>query len=801
MPKLTEYLAPFLRLFKDESIQQDIVKKSLDRWAGLETEEQNPDRLLNETGRNITLYDSMLMDDRIDFALQLKKRMILANTYKVEPVSEDEKDVAIAEDVSAMLGITDGKYPHDLGYSFGAFIDNALDAMVYGFKVAEKIFRYSPDGKLYTFSLRHRHSLIYDFNYDEYGGLSKLLIGNTIGGVTTIEGVDKISEKFMIFTYPYVYDGNFYGESDLMTVFEQWRAKRHIFRSRNRFLEAWGMPIPEVVYDSDTTSSTEKGEIQKMLKNFQENMYILQPGQRVRGKNGDISSLEGKFKFTIHEKAGGSNSAAYENAISQIDSQITRAMLIPDKLGFTDSASGSYNIGEVQFDILQQIVTFMHRWTEATVDPLIRQLVDLNYGKQEKYPCFKFDDVAKINPELLKILIDAKVVNPEEKWIRRHTGIPILSQEEKDELEENKKPVPMPLLPGATVTPPVMPPAEMPDNEGDEDGESEKEPEKPVKEKHFKDYRRSQNNPFRFKAAATWMDEQEAEFSAMYAMAHEEAQAQLVRQVENKKLVENKDYKGTESLRINKATLKVLFTSAFIKWFIHGKIDGIEETVSRADGLEEKMKLERMKDEIEVEWLDRQYIDNVLKKYGALGALSAADKKYLSEIRNRGFYITGLEEERLVKITKNIVDEGIRVGSTTAEVTAKLKGALSEDLAKNALTIARTNISTYYNTGRANFFTGEDASKFIEAYQFQAIIDDVTTDFCREHDGQIMMASDPSLAVMWPPEHFGCRSTMVPILIGENEDEDSFFSGYKDEFDRWGTNVTATQPAKGFGGN
>ena len=71
MSKVTNFFKPFLKLFEAQQLTEQITKKELDYTAGIESKETNPDRLLNETGRDVTLYDLMLMDDRIKFSINL----------------------------------------------------------------------------------------------------------------------------------------------------------------------------------------------------------------------------------------------------------------------------------------------------------------------------------------------------------------------------------------------------------------------------------------------------------------------------------------------------------------------------------------------------------------------------------------------------------------------------------------------------------------------------------------------------------------------------------------------------------
>ena len=109
------------------------------------------------------------------------------------------------------------------------------------------------------------------------------------------------------------------------------------------------------------------------------------------------------------------------------------------------------------------------------------------------------------------------------------------------------------------------------------------------------------------------------------------------------------------------------------------------------------------------------------------------------------------------------------------------------------------------NTGRMNLFNSDSIKSFIEAFQYNAIIDNNTTEFCAQHDGQVILKSDPQFESINPPNHFNCRSMLSPIMVDENEVSGSFFSGYKEnktDFPDWGTSVTKDNrtPAKGFGG-
>lgn len=806
----------YLRSFLGETGNPEtgeIVKKGLDYAAGLDFPWQNPDELLRKVGRDVRLYDMMLTDDRITFSHELKKRLILAVPAEVKPASDDPKDVEIAEFVASNLGLGAKKLPQDPGFNHTAFSDNALDAAVYGFKVAEVVWDVTPDGKYFIKNIKHRHSYHFDFGYDEFGNLNCVWIGRKTGSDQKVEG-DAIYQKLMLYVYPYAKDGNYYGDSDLRELYGKWRSKMHIQRQRDVHLQNWGMPIPVVTYDKASTTPVEKEALRAMLRGWRDSMWLMIPGVKAREKNGTVGELVGQFKLEIKEAQNGVNTDQYERAIDQLDKQITRVYLIPDKMGFSESPGGSYNLGQHQFDLLKAVIKYFHDWLARPMPVLIKQIVDLNYGPQENYPVYQFQQIDRYDPQFIKTLIDAKVIDPEEKWVRGYTGVPTITQQERDEIEARARerqaaaglPVNQVGPDGKPVPPkPGQPPTPGAAADGDEDDDEPPVPEpKKQRAQRFKDYRRRDDNPFKFKATEKWFDQQEAGFVRDYSKLHRDASAQLVAQIQRKKIVENADYDALANLKITKGPFKDLFTASFNRWFITGKADGIDEIEPRLpETLQRKCKLPRPRRlEAEVPWLDRDYIDKYLGDYGELGELTSDDIAYLRQLRDKGFYISGVEEERMIRACRSVIEEGIRSGKTTADITSALIVALNSDLEKYALTIARTNMADQYNVGRMNFFTSDEVSGVIEGYQYQAIIDDVTTDFCREHDGQVLKAGDPQLAVINPPNHYNCRSTLVPITIGENDDPGSFFEDWKDEFDPFGTGVSAdaARPAPGFGG-
>jgi SPP1 gp7 family putative phage head morphogenesis protein len=82
-------------------------------------------------------------------------------------------------------------------------------------------------------------------------------------------------------------------------------------------------------------------------------------------------------------------------------------------------------------------------------------------------------------------------------------------------------------------------------------------------------------------------------------------------------------------------------------------------------------------------------------------------------------------------------------------------------------TVVRTNLSDAYTMGSLESYNDPNISDFIVAYEYSAIIDDRTTDFCKNYDGRIYAKDDPIWDSLKPPNHFNCRSVIIPILVGD----------------------------------
>ena len=102
--------------------------------------------------------------------------------------------------------------------------------------------------------------------------------------------------------------------------------------------------------------------------------------------------------------------------------------------------------------------------------------------------------------------------------------------------------------------------------------------------------------------------------------------------------------------------------------------------------------------------------------------------------------------------------------------------------------ISRTHHTGAYNQGRYETMTDPDLEDVVVAFQYVAVFDDRTSLFCRGWNGEIIPNTPENQAMvqeLLPPNHQSCRSTLVPVIQGE-------------EFEPTET-IPNVEPNKGFG--
>lgn len=137
-------------------------------------------------------------------------------------------------------------------------------------------------------------------------------------------------------------------------------------------------------------------------------------------------------------------------------------------------------------------------------------------------------------------------------------------------------------------------------------------------------------------------------------------------------------------------------------------------------------------------------------------------------------YLAGVFEQAILDNIQGTVKTSIEEGLHIQDIVKKLQNDASYDgFTTNRLhTIARTESTKAYNSGRLEQYKSRRG--FVEALQYSAILDKRTTPLCRGLHGKIMAIDSPLISVYLPPNHFNCRSILLPITRYEDWTEDDF---------------------------
>ena len=162
--------------------------------------------------------------------------------------------------------------------------------------------------------------------------------------------------------------------------------------------------------------------------------------------------------------------------------------------------------------------------------------------------------------------------------------------------------------------------------------------------------------------------------------------------------------------------------------------------------------------------LDHVTILNVLEKAG-LG------DEYISELRMK----TGEKVDVIAKLDfysrmdalKSVLAKNIETGMGFRDFLAKVgENKILRDLGLSSRspwyleTVYRTNYSSAYNAGR---YDAAMKSKSVQYLEYNAVVDDRTTDICDALNGSVWEKTDPRWDTYMPPNHFKCRSFVIEV--------------------------------------
>ncbi len=695
----------------------------------------NPDELVQ---RDFTykIYEDMLLDDQVNVALQLKKDLVVGSGWHISSTDEDVK-----QELEAILCDEPER-------ALSEILQDMIQAYEFGFSISEKIFKNLADGRLALKDIKPRHPSTWLLHTDQQGNMTRY----EQRGVQNSIDVDPNS------IIHYVNNSKFqnpYGKSDLAAAYQAYMTKRHVSRFYAIFLENAAGPKPIAKYDRRAPQVV-VDDIFNAIKKLQTKSALVIP------KDFEMDYLET------------SNSGeAYIKGINLFNMFIGRSLFIPDLIGFTggETGGGSFSLGKEQIGLFYKHIYRRREMLERIMDQhIIRPLCAYNYGSMKEYPKFKF------NP-----LSDEDATKQAEMWIKGIQGIgyePTLAEvnhfrdlikfpEAEEELVMKGASLPgqgPDATPGQESTPPTS--TEEPGQkieEVDKQAEASKEGEAkkfgllyPISSLPG-DYKKKVD----FKAADLTMKAHTSQMLTELQPIVDDIFEDLYSQLQKKKIIENQDLDKAETIQLKYLSK---MQTVFKKHFRRLHDDGM------------------------------QMAKNEVRKSNLASdapAESLANDEFLNFLEQETYKYVGDWSYGITKKTKEALTAAIKDGRPLSSVIDVMdnKGKQLSDVSLERY--SRTKTTEVFNRGRREYF---DSTGVVDAYQYSAILDDVTSEICGELNGLTF----PKETCPTPPLHFNCRSVLIPITKYEDWSEDGVTNSGKNVDKFLEDKITDPETGNGF---
>ncbi len=767
-------------------------------------EKYNPDDLIGRKGFGI--YRKMMMDEQVKAVVKFKRDAITSRDYFFE--LDFDKHGISEEEASRRIEINNAILNQMKG-SFLDVLNNIMSSMYNGFSMNEKVFKLIDYDSTTWWGLQAIKIKPFDtfyFKPDDYGNIIRL--------VQRISGRDQTLNlgKFIHFLHNPDVDEH-YGQSELREAYRAWFSKDKIIKFRNIWLERhaggfrWMQPKAG---ESITPGSPVYVQMQDVLRRTQTGTSAIFP-----------SSVEFNVSYPT-------NQVGFKEAIQDNDLAIARALLVPNLLGITPAGqTGSFAQSDTQLDaFFWTIDADTGRLEDALNEQLFDELNQINFG-DDAVPRFRFKPLSeKKKMELVgtwKELIDAGAVKhseSDEKHLRELLSFPEIIDEEQGSAVATPS---SSALTGAQVESMVSVVIKV--GAGELSKESAKNilvtafpiswetadviladvPEKPV----------PVTNPFPSQNGPQPTEDDLDDDNPLLEDGDTGAQDETII---GKGLVNIKAFqralKRVDFSVISSTSDGVIDDGVDQMGLVMGQIldDAILRIKKDALGVNENDAAAIMKFKLNPKLVSklRKVTKTFLREGWRLGTKHSkievdkakkdefgVDHERIQFIEARyfdlkSFGITGKLNDDSLAIIKNLLLNGAKTGKTTGETIQLIyeafasAGLMSLADAKVALgaalgvthpdhrlqTIVKTNTFEAINEARYAYFTDPSLGGFVEALEYSAILDLRTTQICRHLDGQIHSADSEVWKTYRPPNHFNCRSLLIPVTQMDTWAED-----------------------------
>ena len=715
---------------------------------------ENPSELIRTHG--MAMIDEMRMNPTIHGIEKGLFKTVLKRTGRYVPADDDPEDTRqhaafLNWNVANMEGSLK-KSLEEIGLGY-----------CYGFSVTERVLDSgaTPFGdRVYLKALKTRKPHDFDIKVDAHGNIKPKGLIQIVGGAE--RGYDIAPGDgggFILYAYDREFS-NHLGNTAFGPAYMPYFHVKWFVKFQAIGIERFANGIPEIKIDLDKTTddyATAEAKAKDILKSLQSDSYIIMPSG---------------FVLDIHELQG-SGLQYIKDAILLHSGMIATAMLAPEHAGFTQVEGGSYAKAESQISNLwMSVVEEMREDFREDVlgDQLGRVLTDLNYGPQEQYPRYEYDELDEDDKfEWLRAVAEAIKSGAIKHWtLEREEAVcakfdlPMLPEDVKQILLDAET-----VAVGGGGADGTGGGESAPDRATEDDAEDAGTPDATKMAESFP------ADVFRMAEGRTKTpvrDDIERSAAAALAAVAKEMRNDLLARAE--KIVLMGEGKGnryiSKKLRLKKAgEIRRILHAMMLMATLQGKKDVrafIEKSKHTDIKLAETVKLAELSNIALIPAEVRAYFKGI-----PLAGTEAA------KLAARAFDVAGGLTNQMLKEVQQVLYASFKDGDARKarmELRRIFKGYLDTgELKEGKLlnpwrieTIVRNNTRDAYAQGRLRQLEDPDVAEIVVAYTNTVIYDENTTDVC-ESDMEGPFDKDDYV----PPQyHQGCR-TIGPNPIFEGE--------------------------------
>jgi len=701
----------------------------------------------------LAVIDEMMRDETVGTCIELKKISAIATGWTVQPATEGDPEAQRHADlVTEVLENIEG--------SFEDSMRDALSAVEYGFSVSNIKYGVIDDGdfagKIGISALKTKPP--HDVRFDTDKFLNIKPDGILYSSPGAIEPERLPLYNFVVFSYRKKF-GNPYGYGDCIRAYDRWNSKRYLNKFWDIYLERSG--VGSILAQFKATSPGPQNEHDAIMS------YIN--GRQAR------SGLKVSDRWTItHHETTGTGADVFEKSGEQRNIAIARAIFTPDLIGFSRPPAGTQALGRTHFDVFLWVLESLRRDVAELVvrDQMVKRIIDLNFGKQARYPVFAFKPLT----EEEKIAWLTNVFTAVAKGVlTKDPGIEAAVRKVMDvpELDPNADPAPRSRVPDPRV----------PNDDDERDPEAAGDDEVIENQAPAGEIPKFRRNATNFEervdltALAKFSALSETEFVDSWSSLMEVNYNGIIAYLRKTDLVHNGDAAALDGLKMTSTVeQRRVLASYLLASTYFGALQGQKELkrvgVKRFAASSDfaVLTFKETVADIPLSDIEQRFVDKGL-------TVTKLVKGAARTAKNESFFITGVENEKVLSRAKAVIIQGMKRGDPTWTegqlqklFTGYLKtGEITEGKLGEAYRVAqivRNANNSALNEGRKAIFQDPEVDALIMAYQWSSIIDGSTTEYCISMDRQVLRKADLEREG-WPPAHHGCRAFTVPIVKGE----------------------------------